>query len=354
MKKNITIGMDLGDKKNYVFGLNEEGKKLESQFIMNTQKQIEKFFKKYEKENTRIVMETGTHSPWISEMLKKKGFEVLVVNSNQLPLISRSIRKNDMKDAELLARLGRFDKDLLHTIEHRSQESRNDLSIIKSRNKLVETRASLVNHVRGIFKSFGQSIPSSSTPSFTQKIIFDIPHKLKNAINPILEIIDTLTVKIRNYDKQIKELSEIKYPETKLLRQVNGVGPVTALTFILTIETPDKFQRSRTVGAFLGLTSKIFDSGEINKQLRISKAGNKYLRSLLITCSNYIMGPFGNDCDLRQHGLKIMQRGGKNTKKKAIVAVARKLSVLLHRLWKDKAIYDPFYNSKKDTLKQIA
>lgn len=355
MNKFITIGMDLGDKKNFVVVLNEEGKKVVSKFVKNTSKQIDKFFTDYEGKNIRIIMETGTHSPWISELLKKKNFEVLIVNSNQLPLISKSIKKNDMNDAEILARLGRLDPELLHTIEHRSKEAQVDLVLIKSRNHLVEIRAKLVNHIRGILKSYGQSLPSCSTPSFSKKVMFNIPAELKSSIKPILETLDGLTENIKNYDQQIIKLSEHKYPETKILQQVNGVGPITSLTYALTIETPEKFLKSRSVGAFLGLTSKVFSSGETNKQLRISKAGNKYLRRLLISCAQYILGPFGQDCDLRNHGLKIMSRGGKNAKKKAVVAVARKLAVLLHHLWKTNAIYDPFYNTKKNNkLKQCS
>ena len=350
----ITIGMDLGDKKNFVIVLNDLGKKVVSKFISNTSKGIDNFFKCYEKKQVKIIMETGTHSPWISEMLKKKNFEVLVINSNQIPLITRSLKKSDMKDAELLARLGRFQPDLLHTIEHRSRDSQMDLAIIKSRNKLVETRATLINHVRGIFKSSGYKIPSSSTPSFVNKIISDVPKELQKAIDPILHIISDLTDHIKQYNKKIEDISFEKYPETEILKQVNGVGPITALTYVLTIERPEKFTKSRTVGAYLGLTPKIFKSGQIDKQLRISKAGNKYLRNLLVSCAHYILGPFGKESDIRNHGLKILQRGGKNAKKKAVIAVSRKLSVILHRLWKNNAVYDPFYNSKNKKLKKIA
>jgi len=329
MKNIITIGMDLGDKKNYVVGLDINGNKKISKMIGNTQKQIDKFFDQFiDKNNIKVLMETGTHSPWISEMLKNKNFDVVVVNSNKLPLISRSLSKNDMNDAELLAQIGMFNNKLLNTVEHRSKESRVDLTSIKSRAQLISVRTKLVNHVRGSLKSFGVRLLTTSTSAFANKNVENIPENLKDSILPILEMIDTLTVKIKRYDKQIEKLSRTKYAkENSILQQVNGVGPITALTFILILETPSKFLRSRSVGPFLGLTPKIFQSGDTNKQLRISKKGNVYLRSLLVSCA--------------------MKQGGKNSKKRAIVAVARKLGVLLHHLWNNNVQYDPLYNTNK-------
>jgi len=355
MKNIITIGMDLGDKKNFIVGLDVDGKKKVSKMIGNTPKQLDKFFNPLKGNNIKIIMETGTHSPWISEMLKEKKFDVVVVNSNKLPLISRSLQKNDMNDAELLAQIGMFNNKLLNTVEHRSKASRIDLYTVKSREQLIEIRTKLINHVRGSLKSFGIILLSTSTPAFVKKNISHVPENLKDVIIPILEIIDTLTLKIKRYDQQIKHLSETKYKEeTGILRQVNGVGPITALTFILTLENSSKFSKSRSVGAFLGLTPKLFQSGNINKQLGISKKGNKYLRSLLVSCAQYILGPFGKESDLRIFGLNKIKQGGKTSKKKIVVAVARKLAVLLHHLWRYKAEYDPLYNNKLKQMKKSA
>ena len=149
---------------------------------------------------------------------------------------------------------------------------------------------------------------------------------------------------IKELEKEIEQLSIKKYPETKYLRQVPGVGPITALSYVLYIEDPARFNKSRQIGPFLGLTPRRDQSGDVDKQLSITKAGNKYLRHLLVGCAQYIMGPFGPESNLRLHGLAIAARGGKNAKKRATVAIARKLAVLLHRLWITEKEYQPFYN----------
>ncbi len=138
------------------------------------------------------------------------------------------------------------------------------------------------------------------------------------------------------------------------MRQITGVGALTALSFILTLEYADRYTKSRDVGSFLGLTPKRDQSGEVDKQLRITKAGNTYLRKLLVGCSQYILGPFGTDCNLRRFGLRKMGKGGKNAKRRAVVAVARKLAVLLHRLWRTGEVYEPFYNKRAKSLREAA
>ena len=163
-------------------------------------------------------------------------------------------------------------------------------------------------------------------------------------MTPVLEIIAQLNQQIKELETQIERLSTENYPETKYLRQVPGVGPITALSYVLYIEDPARFNKSRQVGPFLGLTPRRDQSGEIDKQLSITKAGNKYLRHLLVGCAQHIMGPFGPESNLRLHGLAIAARGGKNAKKRAAVAVARKLAVLLHRLWITGKEYQPFYS----------
>ena len=174
-----------------------------------------------------------------------------------------------------------------------------------------------------------------------------IPEALLPALGPILEQIGSLTERIRQYDRQLETLSEEHYPrETKLLRQVEGIGPLTALTFVLTLEDPFRFEKSRCVGAYLGLVPATARSGEKDPQKRISKEGDEMLRKLLVGSAHYILGPFGSDSDLRRHGEKIAARGGKNSKKRAVVAVARKLAVLLHSLWVSAEVYEPLRNAQ--------
>jgi transposase len=211
----------------------------------------------------------------------------------------------------------------------------------------VGTRTQLVNHVRGAVKSFGARLPKCLARSFHNKVLEHIPEALWPAVEPILETIGSLTERIREYDRQLESVCQEHYPETELLRQVEGIGPLTALTFVLTLEDPYRFAKSRSVGAYLGLVPAQDQSGDRNPQKRISKEGDEMLRKLLVGSAHYILGPFGQDSDLRRHGEKIASRGGKNSKKRAAVAVARKLSVMLHSLWVSGEVYEQLRNTHR-------
>ena len=337
MEKGITIGMDLGDKKHQVCILDKTGKIIAEEVVTSTRGAMSIFFKQYR--GAVIAMETGTHSRWVSQMAVAAGLEVLVGNARKLRMIWQSRQKSDTRDAVMLARIARFDPALLCPIHHRGEQVQMDLEIIRARDLLVRERTRMVNHVRGVVKNMGERLPPSSAASFGHKA--KIPEAVNEALQPMLEMIRELTKKIRGYDLMVKETAVNKYPETEQLRQVGGVGPVTALAYVLTLEEPERFAKSRMVGPYLGLVPRLDQSGQIDKQLRITKHGDGYLRRLLVGSAHYILGPFGPDCDLRTFGLKLMQRGGKNAKKRAVVAVARKLAVLLHALWRSGQTYEP-------------
>jgi transposase len=276
--------------------------------------------------------------------LEECGHEVLVANARRLRLIYSNKRKTDEIDAENLARLARLDPKLLYPVRHRGEQSQAHMALIRSRQALVDCRTQLVNHVRGAVKSFGHRLPKCPARTFHKRVQEHIPEALLPALEPLLEQIASLTERIRDYDRRLVAISEEHYPETALLRQVEGIGPLTALTFVLTLEDPYRFEKSRSVGAYLGLVPATDRSGDSDPQKRISKEGDEMLRKLLVGSAHYVLGPFGSDSDLRRHGEKIASRGGKNAKKRAAVAVARKLSVLLHRLWVTAEVYDPLHN----------
>jgi transposase len=292
----------------------------------------------------RIAIEAGTHSPWASRVLEECGHEVLVANARKVRLIYANRRKTDEIDAENLARLARLDPKLLYPVEHRGEESQAHIALIRSRDALVGCRTQLVNHVRGAVKSFGARLPKCPAVSFHKRAAEHVPEALLPALGPILEQIASLTEGIRDYDRRLEAISLERYPETALLRQVEGIGPLTALTFVLTVGDPARFKKSRNVGAYLGLVPARDQSGDRDSQKHISKEGDEMLRRLLVGSAHYILGPFGSDSDLRRHGEKIASRGAKNSKKRAAVAVARKLAVLLHTLWVSGEVYDPLYN----------
>lgn len=343
---NFYVGVDLGDRENHICVLDREGSIVESVMIENTALGVNTFFDRFDSPRKVLVaVETGTHSPWVSQLLEAKGFRVLVGNARKLRLIWQSTNKTDQRDAEMLARIARFDPELLSPIRHRSRSAHMDLALLKARDALVRCRTNLINFVRGTSKSAGLRLPSCSAGAFAQSVIEHIPKDLLPAALPCLNTIMELTAKIRQLDRQIERLCTEHYPETMALREIKGVGPVTALGYVLTLEDPHRFEKSRDVGPYLGLTPKRDQSGQTDKPLSITKAGSTYLRRLLVSGAQYILGPFGPDCDLRRFGMRIASRGGKVAKRKAVVAVARKLAVMMHHIWKNNTVYDPFYQS---------
>jgi transposase len=340
----LTIGMDLGDKTSRYCVLGDDGEIRMEDSVASTKKGMLQKFAGMKR--SRIALEVGTHSPWVSRLLKQLGFEVIVANARQVQLIYASSRKNDKMDARMLARLARVDPQLLRPIQHRGEEAQADLMTIRVRADLIEARTKLVNAARGFTKTQGDRLPPCDTDVMGVDKLETLPEWLKEELLPLLEIVESLTEKIQALDVKIEQIARTKYPETELLRQVSGVGTLIALTFVLTVEDRERFQKSRDVGCYVGLRPKQSDSGEKQPQLGITKEGDRYLRKMLVQGAHCILSQRGPDTDLKRWGLKLSERGGKNAKKRAIVAVARKLAVLLHRLWVTGEVYEPLRNSQ--------
>jgi transposase len=321
--------LDLGDKYSHIFALGEGGEILEEGRVSTSPSVFRGKFSAYR--GAHAIIEVGSHSPWAYRILTDCGLKVLVANPRRVALIAQGTRKSDRCDAETLARLGRADPQLLSPIRHRGLPAQRDLALVRARDSLVRARTRLINCIKGLAKAFGGRVVCGAD-AFHKKAQAQLPPELADSVQEILEAIGTLTAKIKSLDEKIEKLSRDRYPETARLQRVPGVGPITALAFVLVLEDPKRFARSRTVGAYLGLTPKQHDSGERQPQLRITKAGDAHLRWLLIQCAQYIFHR-ASDSDLKRYGRAIALRGGKNAKKRAIVAIARKLAVLLHRLW---------------------
>ena len=340
---NITAGLDLGDKYSHLCLLDtQSGDVIEQSRLRST---IEIFEKRFSSMPAmHITLEAGTQSPWVSRLLKRCGHQVNVANARQLRLIYQNKHKSDQLDAENLARLTRLDPALLAPIKHRSEHVQADLASVRARDALVKARTQLINHARGAAKSFGVRLPSCDAAYFHKKAATHIPKQLTAALDPVLSSITVLSEQIHAFDQQLLELSNDRYPETAVLRQVRGVGPLVALTFVLTLETPYRFKNSRIVGAYLGLTPGRSQSGDRDPQMHITKQGDSMLRRLLVQSAHHILGRFGKDSDLRRHGEAIAARSGKHAKRRAVIAVARKLAVVLHRLWVTGEVYQPLHN----------
>jgi transposase len=344
-EQKLTIGVDLGDRWSFYCVLEEAGQIILEQKVPTTPEAMKQTFSRIPQ--SRIALETGTHSPWVSRLLTELGHEVIVAHAQKVQLITKSNRKDDRHDARTLARLARIDPELLGPIRHRSVQAQIHLTVIRARAELVSARTALVNAARGLVKSYGQRLPKCGTQQVGRELAAALSSELRDVLEPLLKEIESLNEGIKEYDARMEKIAKEVYPEVSLLKQVKGVGTQIALTYVLTIEDPHRFLKSREVGCFLGLKPGRRNSGESEPQKSISKEGDRYLRTMMVQGAHYILGPFGADSDLRRWGLKLAERGGKNAKKRAVVAVARKLAVLLHRLWVSGEVYEPLRNTQK-------
>jgi transposase len=334
-----TVGLDLGDKTSRYCALNLAGEETKEGGVATTRKALSAVFGKMRR--SRIALEAGTHSPWVSRLLESLGHEVIVANARRVRMISDSSRKDDKMDARLLARLGRVDPELLYPIRHRGEEAQQHLAMIRGRAALVDGRTGLINSARGQVKSWGERLESCDADQMAVEKLRELPKRMKAALEPLLQIVEEMTTQIHEYDKKLAEIAREQYPETALLQQISGVGTLIALTYVLTVDDPERFARSRDVGAYLGLRPKRQESGESQPELRITKEGDVYLRRLLVQGAHYILSRKGPETDLKRWGLKLGGNGSKRAKKRAVVAVARKLAVLLHHLWVTGEAYEP-------------
>src|SRR5437016_2193554 len=350
--QGLTVGLDLGDRSSWYCVLDEAGEVLLEQKLATTPKAMKEIFGGMPR--SRIALETGMHSPWVSRLLSELGHEVIVAHARNVRLIGESRKKDDRLDAQTLARLARIDPELLSPVKHRSAKAQADLSVIRARAGLVRARTALVNTARGLAKSYGERLRGCNVRNMNPEKAEGLSPELQAALQPLLAALGSLSERIAEYNQRIEKLAQESYPQVALLKQVKGVGTLIALTFLLTLEDPHRFCKSRDVGCYLGLQPGRRNSGQNEPQLHISKEGDPYLRTLLVQGAHHILGPFGADSDLRRWGLKLAERGGKSGKKRAIIATARKLAVLLHHLWVSGEEDEPLHNSSQTKVAAAA
>jgi transposase len=324
------IGIDVGDRNCQVCVLSAEGEVLEERSVATTRSAIEGRFKTYPK--TRVAIEAGTHSSWIHETVQGVGHEVIIANPRKVRLISESTRKNDRADAEILARLARSDPKLLSPVTPKSKSCRAARIQLKLRETFVANRTALINSVRCVVKSEGERVASCSAEAFPRSARLSLPQDMAEAMRVALEEIEALTARIKIYDQLIARLCASEFPVTTLLQTIPGVGPITSLAYVTSVGDPKRFSSSRTVGAYFGLQPRQDESGQSSPELRITKAGDGLVRKLLVQAAHCVLQR-GADSDLKRWGQKLAQRGNKNAKKRAVIATARKLAVVMHRMW---------------------
>ena len=337
-KMAMTIGIDLGDRTSEMCVLGVDGQVVGRRRFSTTKEGLEKALA--DCGPSRVVVEVGTHSPWVSRWLTGRGHEAVVANARAVRSIAESVSKTDRSDAEQLARLGRADLTLLHPIRHRSEAAQRHHALLAVRGQLVKARTGFVVQARGLTKALGERLPRCTADAFARRMRGKGLTTLLPGMESIVQTVEALNEQISRLECEIEKVSRAHYPQTMLLRQVPGVGLLTSFAFVLVIEEPKRFAKSRSVGSYLGLRRKLRDSGQARPELGITKAGDRDLRRLLIQCAHYIL-TLGPDSDLKRFGLRLMARGGAAARQRAAVAVARKLAVLLHRLWVTAEIYEP-------------
>jgi transposase len=345
---NETIGLDLSDKTGVYVVLDRDGEVCREGRVTLTREALGKAFGGCL--TCLVAIEVGAHSPWVSRELALLGHEVVVGNPRQVKLISQNKKKSDREDALLLAQLARLDRRLLRPVQHRGEQAQADLAMLRSRSLLVASRTRLINSVRGMVKTTGLRLPRCSADCFAAKARPHLPRELVPALEPLLDTIANLTQELKQMSHDLEATARARYPETQLLRQVPGVGLICSLTYVLTLEEPERFRRSRAAGAYLGLVPRQRQSGEQKPQMHITKTGDVALRSVLVQSAQYILGRHGPDSDLRRWGLKLAGEGNKARRKKAVIAVARKLAVLLHHLWSTGQVYEPLRQAELETV----
>jgi transposase len=339
-KNNPTIGIDIGDLNSHLRFINDEKDIYAAKRIPTT---IDAYRRTFGDIDPAVVtVETGQHSSWIIKLLKECGHEVIVINTRKARQIYMNPRKCDKKDAEILARLARDDEITSLSVENRSQQRQLDLSVIQARDKLIGSRTSHITYIRYKVKQFGGRIPSCAAKRFHDIAVPHIQMDLLPLVSPLLEQIRSFTDKVDYYDCEIDRLCHERYQCVLQLLDIPGVNKITALAFVIIIGDPNRFTDDRTVGAYLGLTPTMNNSGNRERYGGITRNGNKLLRSLLVQCGQNILLKNSQDTDLKNWGMRTMRRG--IPRNKVTTGVARKLAIVLNHLWRTGEEYKPLHN----------
>ena len=348
MEYYTTIGVDVSDKTSKICVMTKtpEGERriVVETTCATTRAGFGEAFSKFDRA-WPVVFETGTHCRWMDRHFKTLGFKTIVANPGKIPSLTKSNKKNDRNDARELARLALADPEMLHSVFLRDEIFQKMLRYHHARNMLVSQRTQTINQIRGFAKSLGYRIEYSSTETFHMLNKAEWPRELEVAVWPLMDLLETINLKIKAYDRMIEKLAG--EPEFKDMveraRTLYGVGIIGSTVLIATIGgRPDRFECARDIGAYLGMIPRQDQSGEVDKQLHITRAGSDICRTALVECAGVAMMSNAPDTDIKLKGLRIAMRGGKIAKRKAKIAVARTMAVTIVALLNNPArVYIP-------------
>ena len=282
---------------------------------------------------SRAVLETGPLSVFLYHGLQERDVAVVCVCARHAKgVLSTRVNKTDPNDAEGLAQLSRT--GWFKAVHVKDPESHLERAQLRVRGQLVKSHRDMVNQLRGLLKLFGLRLGQVTTPNKRRERVEALLTRmpaLRPALSPLMETLAALDEELAKLKKSL-EVRAARDPLTRRLMTAPGVGPHLALVYRCTIEDPGRFARSGDVGAYIGFTPRRYQSGEVDLVGHIPRAGDAMLRHALYEGANAVLGPLKRPCALRTWGLALQER---KAAKRARVAVARKLAVLLHRLWQD-------------------
>lgn len=277
-----------------------------------------------------VVFETGTHCRWMENTVKSLGMKPIVANPARMRMMSESNTKNDRNDARELAQMALADVDLLHPVSLRGETCQQMLRLLKARDAMVAVRTKFVNQLRGFAKSMGFRLPGCSARKVGRLDKTQWPDDFEAVAWPIMDVLETLELKIKAYESQIRKLASSPELEAKIdrVREVYGIGLLSGCALVASIDAnPERFSKARDAGAYFGLVPKQRQSGEMDMQCHITMAGSEYVRNLMVESAQIALRDGAKDTDIKLKGLRICERGGRIARRKAVIAVARCLVV---------------------------
>lgn len=326
-------GLDVSMKTTSIAIVNEQGKLVFETVCETDGEAIAKTLVKSNYIPEKIGLESGCISFWLIEDLKKLGIRATCIESKQMAtIIALKVNKTDRNDARLIADSMRC--NLYKEVHQKAKESIEIGLQMGTRRTLVDIRTKLKNSTRGFLKAYGIRLGAISHQKFAEavrKSIESCQEGVRAAIEGLLRSYEEVCRNIENTEKELEKLCK-KDPVIALFESIPGIGTITSLTYKAVIDDPYRFKNPRDIGAYLGLTPNQYSSGDSTRQGRISKCGSSELRALLVECATVILTRTKVWTKLKVWGLKIMKRSGL---KKAAAAVARKLAIIMLRMWQE-------------------
>lgn len=324
-------GLDVSDKLTHVCVTDASGLVLWAGSCATDPEVIARTLKSRAPGLARVILETGPLSAFLYHGLVERGVPAICVCARHAKgVLSARVNKSDPHDAEGLSQMART--GWFKAIRIKDEATHMDRARLKIRDQLIDARQAMAGQLRGLLKLFGLRLGQATTPGKRRErleALFAQKPELAPILGPLIESIEALEVQIARSSRALVAAAQAD-PVTARLMTAPGVGPITALVFKTSIEDPGRFARGEDAGAFAGLAPRRNQSGERDCKGRISKAGDPMLRSALYEAANCLLARVKRPCALRDWGQKLAQAKGP---KRARVAVARKLAILLHRLW---------------------